>query len=80
MSQKTKTDSKSIQKSTRGIQMDKSYGKSDGNSKHGGMKPDKNVHESKNDMGTMAKKASLPGQQYVPKKCHNESDFAGEER
>jgi hypothetical protein len=30
------------------------------------------------DMGTMAKKSALPGQQYVPKKTHNESDFAGE--
>lgn len=44
-----------------------------------GMKPDKTSHE-KNDMGTVAKDAKLPGQMYVPKKTHNESDFAGEER
>lgn len=44
------------------------------------LKPDKTCHYKKEDMGTMAKKASLPGQMYVPKKDHNESDFAGEER
>lgn len=44
------------------------------------LKPDKTCHEKNQDMGTMAKKASLPGQMYVPKKDHNESDFAGEER
>lgn len=44
------------------------------------LKPDKTCHDKKQDMGTMAKKASLPGQMYVPKKDHNESDFAGEER
>lgn len=44
------------------------------------MKPDKTCHEKKQDMGTMAKDAKLPGQMYVPKKTHNESDFAGEER
>lgn len=44
------------------------------------LKPDKNVHKSKQDMGTMAKDAKLPGQMYVPAKVHNESDFAGEER
>jgi len=45
-----------------------------------GMKPDKTCHKSGQDMGTEAKKASLPGQQYVPKKTHNESDFVGEKR
>jgi hypothetical protein len=44
------------------------------------LKPDKTGHEKHEDMGTMAKDAKLPGQMYVPKKCHNESDFAGEER
>lgn len=44
------------------------------------MKPDKTCHEKRQDMGTMAKKATLPGQMYVPKKDHNESDFAGEEK
>ena len=44
------------------------------------MKPDKNGHDKKQDMGTMAKDAKLPGQMYVPKKCHNESDFSGEQR
>jgi hypothetical protein len=43
------------------------------------MKRDKLCHK-KNDEGTMAKDAKLPGQMYVPKKVHNESDFAGEER
>lgn len=42
------------------------------------LKPDKTKHDKKEDMGTVAKKASLPGQMYVPKKCHNESDFVGE--
>ncbi len=41
-------------------------------------KPDKTCHY-KDEEGTMAKKATLPGQMYVPKKVHNESDFAGEE-
>lgn len=44
------------------------------------MKPDKTCHYKNEDMGTQAKKASLPGQQYVPKKDHNESNFAGEYR
>lgn len=44
------------------------------------MKPDKTCHYKHEDMGTMAKKAKVPGQMYVPKKDHNESDFAGEER
>lgn len=44
------------------------------------LKPDKTCHDKKQDMGTMAKDAKLPGQMYVPKKDHNESDFAGEER
>ena len=41
------------------------------------IKPDKLKHDKKQDMGTEAKKASLPGQQYCPKKTHNESDFVG---
>jgi hypothetical protein len=45
-----------------------------------GMKPDKTCHKSGQDMGTISKDAKLPGQMYVPKKYHNESDFAGEER
>jgi hypothetical protein len=44
------------------------------------MKPDKTCHYKNEDMGTMAKKAKLPGQMYVPAKDHNEADFAGEER
>jgi len=44
------------------------------------MKPDKTCHYKKEDLGTMAKKTTMPGQMYVPKKTHNESDFAGEER
>lgn len=44
------------------------------------MKPDKTCHYKKEDMGTMAKDAKLPGQMYVPKKYHNEADFAGEQR
>ena len=44
------------------------------------MKPDKTCHKKHEDMGTMAKKAKLPGQMYTPKHDHNESDFAGEER
>jgi hypothetical protein len=44
------------------------------------LKPDKTCHDKKEDMGTMAKKTSMPGQMYVPKRNHNESDFAGEER
>lgn len=44
------------------------------------LKPDKTAHHKHQDMGTMAKDAKLPGQMYVPKKDHNESDFAGEER
>lgn len=56
--------------------MDKQKGKySDSN-----LKPDKTKHDKNQDMGTMAKDAKLPGQMYVPKKIHNESDFAGEER
>ncbi len=43
------------------------------------MKPDKTRHKKGQDMGTCAKDAKLPGQMYVPKKDHNESDFAGEE-
>lgn len=44
------------------------------------LKPDKTTHAKNQDMGTVAKDAKLPGQMYVPKKTHNESDFAGEER
>lgn len=44
------------------------------------MKPDKTCHDKKQDMGTVAKDAKLPGQMYVPKKTHNESEFAGEQR
>ena len=42
------------------------------------LKPDKTCHNKKQDMGTEAKKAKLPGQMYTPKRDHNESDFAGE--
>lgn len=45
----------------------------------GELKPDKTCHKNYNE-GTMAKNSSVPGQQYVPKKTHNESDFAGEKR
>lgn len=41
------------------------------------MKPDKTCHFKSNE-GTTAKKATLPGQMYVPKKIHNESNFVGE--
>ena len=44
------------------------------------MKPDKTCHYKHENMGTEALDAKLPGQMYVPKKVHNESDFAGEER
>jgi hypothetical protein len=44
------------------------------------LKPDKTVHKKNEDLGTMAKKTTCPGQMYVPKKDHNESDFAGEKR
>lgn len=42
------------------------------------LKPDKTCHEKNQDMGTEAKDAKLPGQMYVPKRTHNESDFAAE--
>lgn len=42
------------------------------------MKPDKTCHYKNQDMGTEAKDAKLPGQMYVPKKVHNESEFVGE--
>jgi hypothetical protein len=42
------------------------------------LKPDKTGHKKNEDEGTMAKKAKCPGQMYVPKKYHNESDFVGE--
>lgn len=44
------------------------------------LKPDATCHDKKQNMGTEAKKAKLPGQMYVPKKDHNESDFVGEKR
>lgn len=44
------------------------------------MMPDKTCHKKDQDMGTMSKDAKLPGQMYVPKKDHNESNFSGEER
>lgn len=44
------------------------------------MKPDKTCHYKNQDMGTEAKNAKLPGQMYVPKKTHDESDFVGEKR
>ena len=44
------------------------------------LKPDKTCHKSHEQMGTMAKDAKLPGQMYVPKKTHNESDFAGDKK
>ena len=45
------------------------------------MKPDKTCHYKKEDMGTMAKKAKLPGQMYCPSHDSNESEnFAGEKR
>lgn len=69
---KIKTAYKPTQKNIGDQKMDKE--------KSSGMKPDKTCHEKKHDMGTMAKKTTLPGQMYVPKKVHNESEFAGEER
>jgi len=45
-----------------------------------GMKVDKTCHLKGQDMGTMAKDAKLPGQMYVPKKTHNESNFVGEQK
>lgn len=48
--------------------------------KDSNLKPDKTCHEKNQNMGTEAKGAKLPGQMYVPKKTHNESDFAGEKR
>ena len=45
-----------------------------------GMKPDKTKHKSQENEGTEAKKATLPGQMYVPKKTHNESDFSAEKK
>jgi hypothetical protein len=54
--------------------------KSKGSYSDSNMKPDKTCHYKKEDMGTMAKKAKLPGQMYVPAKDHNENDWAGEKR
>lgn len=42
-------------------------------------KPDANKHEGKNVFGG-GKKNCSPGQMYVPKKEHNESKFAGEQK
>jgi hypothetical protein len=44
------------------------------------MKPDKTCHVKNQDMGTVAKKTTLPGQMGVPKRTHNESDFAAEKK
>jgi hypothetical protein len=52
--------------------------KSKGSYSDSNMKPDKTCHYKNQDMGTEAKKSSLPGQIGVPKKNHNESDFVGE--
>ena len=47
--------------------------------KHGaGLKPDKTFHK-KCFEGTMSKKASLPGQMYVPTKTLPVDEFAGDE-
>ena len=77
MCPKTKIGLKPIQKSIGDPKMDK---KEKGKYSDSNMKPDKTCHDKKQDMGTMAKDAKLPGQMYVPKRTHNESDFAGEER
>ena len=53
------------------------YSKSEGGSS--GMKPDKTCHKPIKGEKT-AKTSKMPGQMYVPKKDHNESDFAGEKR
>lgn len=42
------------------------------------VKPDALCHKGK-DFET-AKDAKIPGQMYVPKKVHNQSDFAGEKK
>lgn len=57
---------------------DKGYRKEKSNYSDSNMKPDKTCHYKNQDMGTEAKDAKLPGQMYVPKKTHNESDFAAE--
>lgn len=44
------------------------------------MKVDKTCHKNNQDMGTMAKKTTMPGQMYVPKRTSNESDFVGEHK
>lgn len=44
------------------------------------LKPDETCHDRKQDMGTIAKKARLPGQMYVPQHTHDESRFVGEIR
>ena len=79
MFQKIKIGSKPIQKS---IGDPKMYHEKSSKGKYSdsNMKPDKTCHYKNQDMGTTAKDAKLPGQMYVPKKDHNESDFAGEER
>ena len=74
MRQRIRMGSKPYQKSIGEKKMDKKK-YSDSN-----MKPDKTCHKKHEDLGTMAKNAKLPGQMYVPKKDHNESDFSGEQR
>lgn len=69
--------SKPITKSIGENPMDK---KEKGKYSDSNMKPDKTCHYKNQDMGTEAKDAKLPGQMYVPKKDHNESDFAGEQK
>lgn len=42
------------------------------------MKPDKTCHKNGQNLGTTSKDSKVPGQMYVPKKTHNQSDFVGE--
>ena len=49
-----------------------------GKASHKDLKPDALKHEGKNVF--KGEKYCMPGQQYVPKKDHNESDFAGEQK
>lgn len=44
------------------------------------LKPDETCHDKRQDVGTVAKKARLPGQMYVPQHTHDESRFVGEIR
>ena len=50
---------------------------SDKDSSGSGLKPDKLSHQ-KNFEGTMSKKATLPGQMYVPTKTLPVDEFAGD--